>query len=50
MIDHLRVVDGSILPKIPSADVNAPTITAAGKISAAVAKVALKPGVRSKAK
>ncbi|BCH08401.1 choline dehydrogenase [Mesorhizobium sp. 131-3-5] len=37
-IDRLRVVDGSILPKIPSANVNAPIIMAAEKIAAAIVR------------
>jgi choline dehydrogenase len=32
-LDKLRIVDGSILPKIPSANVNAPIIMAAEKIA-----------------
>ncbi|MBS0563279.1 MAG: choline dehydrogenase [Proteobacteria bacterium] len=37
-LDGLRVVDGSILPKIPSANVNAPIIMAAEKIAGVIAR------------
>ena len=37
-LDGLRVVDGSILPKIPSANVNAPIIMVAEKIASAMAR------------
>jgi choline dehydrogenase len=36
-VERLRVVDGSILPRIPSANVNAPIIMAAEKIAASIA-------------
>lgn len=35
-VERLRIVDGSILPRIPSANVNAPIIMAAEKISSAL--------------
>jgi choline dehydrogenase len=35
-IKKLRIVDGSILPRIPSANVNAPIIMVAEKIAAAM--------------
>jgi choline dehydrogenase len=32
-LDHLRIVDGSILPRIPTGNINAPILMAAEKIS-----------------
>ncbi len=37
-LEKLRVVDGSILPRVPSANINAPIIMAAEKIAAAMAR------------
>lgn len=37
-LDRLRVVDGAILPKIPSANVNAPIIMVAEKIASLIAR------------
>jgi choline dehydrogenase len=35
-VAKLRIVDGSILPRIPTANVNAPIIMAAEKIAASM--------------
>ena len=35
-IENLRIVDGSILPRVPSANINAPIIMAAEKIADAI--------------
>ncbi len=37
-LDRLRIVDGSILPKIPSANVNAPIIMATEKIASVITR------------
>lgn len=37
-LEKLRIVDGSILPRVPSANINAPIIMAAEKIAAAMAR------------
>ncbi|MES2434887.1 MAG: choline dehydrogenase [Pseudomonadota bacterium] len=37
-LDNLRIVDGSILPKIPSANVNAPIIMVAEKIASVITR------------
>ncbi|MNC79069.1 Oxygen-dependent choline dehydrogenase [compost metagenome] len=35
-VSRLRVVDGSILPRVPTANINAPIIMVAEKIAAAM--------------
>ena len=35
-LEHLRIVDGSILPQIPTGNINAPIIMVAEKISDAI--------------
>jgi choline dehydrogenase len=35
-INRLRIVDGSILPRIPSANINAPIIMVAEKLASAM--------------
>ena len=35
-LDHLKIVDGSILPRVPTGNINAPIIMAAEKISDAI--------------
>jgi choline dehydrogenase len=35
-LDHLRIVDGSILPRIPTGNINAAIIMVAEKISDAI--------------
>lgn len=37
-LERLRIVDGSILPRVPSANINAPIIMVAEKIAAAIAR------------
>ena len=45
-VERLRIVDGSILPRVPSANINAPIIMVAEKISAKICPLhpALPPG------
>ena len=36
-LERLRIVDGSILPRVPAANINGPIIMVAEKIAAAIA-------------
>lgn len=42
-VQRLRIVDGSILPKVPTANINAPIIMVAEKIAAGMTRSALAP-------